>query len=174
MGADKAILIKSENSRFMSSHHVANNLADALKDRDFDLILCGKKSVDTDSQQVGSLTAMNSGLPVITSVINLEINDNKVTAGREVEGGNETVTCQLPAVITCEKGLNEPRYPNLKGIMMAKKKPIEEIVIEGGGAADNIRSMEYPPQKAEGRIVGEGAGAAPELARLLREEAKVI
>lgn len=174
MGADKAVLIKADDSRFMDSQTVAKHLSEVIKEHEFDLILGGKKSVDTDAQQVGSLVAMDLNLPIITSIVELDLNGNKVSAVREVEGGAETVTCQLPAVLTCEKGLNEPRYPKLKGIMMAKKKPIEEKEIGDGEVATEIVSMEYPPQKAEGLIVGEGPDAVPELVRLLREEAKVI
>jgi len=174
MGADKAVLIKADDSRFMDSQTVANHLSKVIKEREFDLILGGKKAVDTDAQQVGSLIAMDLNLPIITAIVELDLNGNQVSAVREVEGGAETVTCQLPAVLTCEKGLNEPRYPNLRGIMMAKKKTIEEKEISDGGIAVEIVSMEYPPQKAEGQIVGEGPDAVPELVRLLREEAKVI
>ncbi len=174
MGADKAVLVSSDDNRFMDSQAVAKQLSQVIKEHDYDLILCGKKSVDTEAQQVGSLLAMDLGLPIISSVVELTLNDNQVSAVREVEGGSETVVCQLPAVLTCEKGLNEPRYPNLKGIMMAKKKPIEEIESSEGGIAPEIDSFEYPPQKAEGRIVGEGPDAVPELVKLLREEAKVI
>ena len=173
MGADKAVLLKAENSRFMDSQAVAGQIGKVLEERQFDLLLCGKKAVDTDSQQTGTLLAMNLGLPVISSIIELNIEGNQITAKREVEGGTETVSCQLPAVLTCEKGLNEPRYPNLRGIMMAKKKPIEEIAVDTADSLTNFK-FENPPQKAEGRIVGEGVDAVPELARLLREEAKVI
>ena len=173
MGADKAVLLKAENSRFIDSQAVASQIGKVLEDRQFDLVICGKKAADTDAQQTGTLLAMNLGLPVISSIIELNIDGNQVTAKREVEGGTETVSCQLPAVLTCEKGLNEPRYPNLRGIMMAKKKPIDEVAID---AVDSVIDFKFenPPQKAEGRIVGEGVDAVPELARLLREEAKVI
>jgi len=173
MGADKAVLLKAENSRFMDSQAVASQIGNVLEDRQFDLVLCGKKAVDTDAQQTGTLLAMNLGLPVISSIVELNIDGNQITTKREVEGGTEAVSCQLPAVLTCEKGLNEPRYPNLRGIMMAKKKPIDEVVID---AVDSVIDFKFenPPQKAEGRIVGEGVDAVPKLARLLREEAKVI
>jgi len=173
MGADKAVLLKAENSRFMDSQAVAGQIGKVLEDRQFDLVLCGKKAVDTDAQQTGTLLAMNLGLPVISSIVELNIDGNQITTKREVEGGTEAVSCQLPAVLTCEKGLNEPRYPNLRGIMMAKKKPIDEVVID---AVDSVIDFKFenPPQKAEGRIVGEGVDAVPKLARLLREEAKVI
>ncbi len=174
MGADKAVLLKADDSRFMDSFAVASGLADAIKDREFDLILCGKKAVDTDAQQVGTLVASRLNIPVISSIVELSIDDTNITAKREIEGGTEQVSASLPAVLTCEKGLNEPRYPNLKGIMMAKKKPIEEIEIDSTGMAASIAGLEYPPQKAEGRIVGEGPEAAAELVKLLREEAKVI
>jgi len=86
----------------------------------------------------------------------------------------EVVQCQVPAVITTDKGINEPRYPALKGIMAAKKKPLEVKPVSLGGGAIEVLSMTPPPARKEGRIVGEGAAAVPELVKLLREEAKVL
>lgn len=174
MGADKAILLKVADFRFLDSFSVASHLAGELQKHSWDLILSGKKAVDTDAEQVGSLVAMLLGIPVITSIKNLTLDGSQVTCQRDVEGGTETVTCQLPALLTCDKGLGEPRYPNLKGIMMAKKKPLDEVDLGSGGVSSSITALVYPPQKPGGRIIGEGAAAAAECARLLREEAKVI
>jgi electron transfer flavoprotein beta subunit len=104
-----------------------------------------------------------------------------VTAGRDVEGGQERVVCPLPALLTCQKGLNEPRYAALKGIMAAKRKPVEKVeaasVGEGADTYHNVRGLELPPAKSAGTIIqGEDdpAGAAAQLVKLLREEAKAI
>jgi electron transfer flavoprotein beta subunit len=114
------------------------------------------------------------GLPCVTSVVHLELAGGKGVAEREIEGGVEVCEFSLPAVVTVDKGLNEPRYPALKGIMAAKKKPLEvkTVSLEAGGI--EVVSLSLPPERKEGRIVGEGAAAVPELVRLLREEAKVL
>jgi electron transfer flavoprotein beta subunit len=107
-------------------------------------------------------------------VAHLTIEDGAVTAEREIEGGIEVSTCRLPAVITCDKGLNEPRLPKLKGIMAAKKKPLDVTPVELGAASVEVLGLELPPARSEGKIVGEGAAAVPELINLLRNEAKVL
>jgi electron transfer flavoprotein beta subunit len=107
-------------------------------------------------------------------VVKLEIEGGHGMAEREIEGGKEKVKFSLPAVIAAQKGLNEPRYRSLKGIMMAKKVPIEEVTVEVGTDKLTIQKLSYPSQKAPGRIVGEGAEAVSELVKLLHEEAKVI
>jgi electron transfer flavoprotein beta subunit len=114
------------------------------------------------------------GLPCVTVAAAFELADGTATVEREIEGGREVVAVALPAVITTDKGLNEPRYASLKGIMAAKKKPIEERPAAGGEAALEVVSMLLPPARGAGRIVGEGPAAVPELVRLLREEARVI
>jgi len=102
----------------------------------------------------------------------LEIDGAKGVAEREIEGGVEVVEFPLPAVLTTDKGLNEPRYPALKGIMAAKKKPLEVKTVSLGGGGLELLALTPPPERKEGKIVGEGAAAVPELVRLLREEAK--
>jgi electron transfer flavoprotein beta subunit len=115
-------------------------------------------------------------LPCVTTVAHLEIEGGKGVAEREIEGGVEVVEFPLPAVLTADKGLNDPRYPALKGIMAAKKKPLEvKSVSPGGGARGlEILALTLPAERKEGKIVGEGPAAVPELVRLLREEAKVL
>jgi electron transfer flavoprotein beta subunit len=97
-----------------------------------------------------------------------------VVAKREVEGGHEVVEFSLPAVVSAQKGLNEPRFPNLKGIMAAKKKPLEEKAVTLAPSTLELVSLEEPPAAAAGRIVGEGADAVPDLVAALREEAGVL
>jgi electron transfer flavoprotein beta subunit len=104
----------------------------------------------------------------------LTIDNAKATAEREVEGGVETLTFPLPAVITTDKGLNKPRLPTLPGIMAAKTKPMESKPATLGPATVTVRSLALPPERPAGRIVGEGAAAVPELVRLLQTEAKVL
>jgi len=172
MGADKAILLKDDNAR--DSFAVARALADYLKEISPDVVFFGKQSVDYDDGAVGVMVAEMLGMPSVSVCVKLEIVNGKATAEREIEGGREVVEATLPAVFTAQKGLNEPRYPSLKGIMGAKSKPIEERPASVVAGKTELIKMEKPPAKAGGKIVGTDAGAVPELVRLLHEEAKVI
>jgi len=172
MGADRAILLRSAGSP--DGLEVARALAAELKSGGFDLILFGKLAVDDYNHQVGPMVGELLGLPAITSVAHLAVRGGDVAADREIEGGIESVTCTLPAVLTCDKGLNTPRLPSLKGIMAAKKKPLEVKPVTLGAGTIITLGLSLPPERKAGRIVGEGADAVPELVRLLREEAKVI
>lgn len=172
MGIDRGVLLKSEGSA--DGLVVARALADAMEGEGFDLILFGKLAVDDYNHQVGPMTAELLGLPCVTTVVHLEVADGVITAEREIEGGVEVSTCRLPAVLTCDKGLNEPRLPKLKGIMAAKKKPLDVKPVELAAASIEVLGLELPPPRSEGRIVGEGPDAVPELIRLLRNEAKVL
>jgi len=172
MGADKAILLKDESVRDSSS--VARSLADALKGLAADVIFFGRQSIDSDDAAVGGMVAEMLGLPSASSIVKLEVAEGHATAEREIEGGHETVEVSLPAVFTAQKGLNEPRYPSLKGIMAAKSKPIEEQQPAQAGNKTEVLGMKNPPAKTAGKIVGADAGAVPELVRLLHEEAKVL
>lgn len=172
MGIDRGVLLKTEGSA--DGLVVARALADAMEGEGFDLILFGKLAVDDYNHQVGPMTAELLGLPCVTTVVHLEVADGAITAEREIEGGVEVSTCRLPAVLTCDKGLNEPRLPKLKGIMAAKKKPLDVRPVELAAGSIEVLSLELPPARSVGKIVGEGPDAVPELIRLLRNEAKVL
>ena len=173
LGADRGVLLKADAVP-ADGLAVAKALAAELKDGGYDLVLFGKMAADDHNHQVGVMVAELLGLPAVTAAVKLEIADGKVTAERETEGGVEVVQCALPAVVTCDKGLNTPRYPALKGIMAAKKKPIEVKPAALGATRLAVKTLALPPERKEGRIVGEGPDAVGELVRLLREEAKVI
>ncbi|PYP71703.1 MAG: electron transfer flavoprotein subunit beta [Gemmatimonadetes bacterium] len=181
MGADRGVLLQTDEVP-ADGLETAKVLAAELKDGGYDLILFGKMAIDDYNHQVGPMVAELLGLPCVTTVAHLEIAGDSGTAEREIEGGVEVVEFPLPAVLTIEKGLNEPRYPALKGIMAAKKKPLDvKPVTPGGGCGGGrgggrveVVARVPPPERKEGRIVGEGAAAVPELIRLLREEAKVL
>jgi len=172
MGVDKAVLLKDDAPR--DSYSVARALADYLKGVSADVIFFGKQSVDADDAAVGIMVAEMLGLPSISAIVKLDIANGAATAEREIEGGKESVQTSLPAVFTAQKGLNEPRYPSLKGIMSAKSKPIEELVPTAPQLKTEVVRMRTPSSKSAGKIVGSDAGAVPELVRLLHEEAKVI
>jgi electron transfer flavoprotein beta subunit len=172
MGADKAVLLKDDGVR--DSFGVARALADCLKELSPDVVFFGKQSVDYDDGAVGVMVAEMLGLPSVSVVVKLDIAGGKATAEREIEGGREVVETSLPAVFTAQKGLNDPRYPSLKGIMGAKSKPIEERPASPVAAKTELLQTQKPPSKPAGRIIGTDVTAVPELVRLLHEEAKVI
>jgi len=173
MGVDKAVHLKDDAVR--DSFGVAFALAEELKAYGPEIIFFGKQSIDYDNGQVGTLVAAMLGLPSVNVVVKLEVGgDGKAVCEREIEGGHETVQVKLPAVITAQKGLNEPRYPSLKGIMAAKNKPIETKSAAAATVRVETLSMKRPPAKSAGKIVGTDKSAVPELIRLLHEEAKVI
>jgi len=172
MGADQAILLKGEAG--LDGLATAKALAAELKGMDASLILFGMKGADMDQQQVGPMTATLLDLPCATAVSEFEVVGKTLTCRRGVEGGAEILEMDLPAVVTITKGKFEPRYASLKGIMSAKRKPLEEKDAQGGESRLIVRDLSYPPERPAGRVVGEGPDAAPELVRLLREEAKAI
>jgi electron transfer flavoprotein beta subunit len=173
MGADRGVLLESSGVP-ADGFAVAQALAAELKGGVYDLILFGKMAIDDYNHQIGPMTAELLDLPCVTCVAHLDLAAGKGRAEREVEGGLEAVEFPLPAVLTVDKGLNEPRYPALKGIMAAKKKPLEVKPAAIGAARLEVAAMRPPPERKEGRIVGEGAAAVPALLKLLREEAKVL
>jgi len=172
MGCDRAALLKDDSVR--DSFSVAKPLADYAKEYGAEVIFCGKQSIDYDDAQVGGLIAEMLGWASVSVVVKLEIKDGTLIAEREIEGGHEIVHAKLPAVIMAQKGLNEPRYPSLKGIMDSKRKPIEEKKLSPAELRVEVIAMQKPSAKSPGKIVGTDAGAVAELVRLLHEEAKVI
>jgi electron transfer flavoprotein beta subunit len=173
MGVDRALLLKDEGVR--DSYGIAHALAAEIKPMSPDAVLFGKQSIDFDDAQIGTLVAELLGLPSVAVVVKLDMQgDGSVVCEREVEGGHEIVDTRLPAVFLAQKGLNEPRYPSLKGIMAAKNKPIEEKPAAPAPVRVAALALRKPPAKNPGRIVGTDVAAVPELLRLLHEEAKVF
>ena len=172
MGADSALLLTGEVG--MDGLATAKALASELEGSDAALILFGVKAADDDQQQVGPMVATLINRPCVTGVASFEVNGDLVVCHREVEAGVEVTEVDLPAVLTIAKGEYEPRYASLKGIMAAKRKPLEEKEATSDPARLRVGRMSEPPPRAAGRIVGEGPDAVPELVRLLREEANVL
>ena len=172
MGADRAVLLKGQPT--LDGSATAKALATEIKTIAPDLVLCGMKSVDDDQQQVGGMLGEYLGSPSVSVVAEFEHENGKLVCHREVEGGVEIVEVALPAVVTMTKGKHEPRYPNLKGIMAAKKKSLEEKDAQLPASRVKVRELASPAQRPAGRIVGTGVDAVPELVRLLKEEAKVL
>ena len=174
MGADEALHLICENAELADSSTIAELLYSAIKEIEYDVIFCGKKAIDCDNHQVPNRLAQLLDIPAVTAISNLELTTESGSAKRNIEGGTELISVNLPALFSAEKGLNEPRYASLPGIMAAKKKPLEERQVSMSNEKLTILSLELPPPKPKGRIVGEGPEAAGELVRILREEAKVI
>ena len=173
MGADRGIHLAADKVP-ADSLAIARALAADLKSGGFDLILFGKMSIDSSSQAVGPMVAELLDLPLVTAVSSLAVDSGKGTAGRALEGARETLSFPLPAVLTIDEGMNTPRLPNLKGIMAAKKKPLESRPAQLGDVRLSTTRIELPAERPAGRIIGEGVAAVPELIRLLQTEAKVL
>jgi len=185
MGADDAVHLLDPAFDGCDAFATARVLAAAIKNRPYDLLLFGKTGVGMDQSQVPAMVAEILGLPLVTQIAKLEIGDGKLTAHREIEGATEVVECGIPAVLAAEKGLNEPRYPSLKGIMAAKKKPLETvnaaaIGINAGetgaqGSTSTIEKLSVPPARQAGKILqGEPQDVVKQLVHMLHDEAKVI
>jgi len=187
MGADDAVHVSDPAFEGGDAYANARVLAEAVRLLSPDLILGGKQGIDDDSAYTCAAVAEHLGIPQVQIVTELTLSDDRarVTARRRVEGADEIVEMVLPGVVTCEKGLNEPRYASLPGIMKAKKKEIRKIALaelplkpEQVGAAGSLtRMVKYhglTERPAVKMITGDAATQAHELVRLLREEAKVI
>jgi electron transfer flavoprotein beta subunit len=176
MGADKGVLLKIGEDDYSDALAMAKALAGELKGKDNKIIYCGKQAIDDDMAQVGPMVAEILGIPCVTVVTKVDVSGDKAVCTREIEGGKEIVEVALPAVIACQKGLNEPRYASLPGIMKAKKKPLDIKDTKLDAPKATIAKWENPPQRAAGRIIGgdDPAAKAAALIKALREEAKVI
>lgn len=183
MGADKAALINTEDDLEDGDQFTtAKILAEYLKDKEADLVLAGNVAIDGGSGQVGPRVAELLGIPYVTTITKIEVDGEKVSLVRDVEGDSEMIECQLPLLVTAQQGLNEPRYPSLPGIMKAKKKPLEELELDDLDLDEDdveakTKTIEIflPPQKEAGRILeGEIADQVKELVNLLHTEAKVV
>ena len=173
MGAARAVQLKADEVPF-DGLAIAQALAAELNNGGYDLILFGRMATDSANGTVGPMTAELLGLPCVTAISHLEIAEGRGTARRELEGSAETMEFPLPAVLTIDEGIARPRLASLKGIMAAKKKPLEVKPAQLGEARLVVESMALPPDRPPGRIIGEGADAVPELLRLLQTEAKVL
>ncbi len=185
MGADRAVLLGDAALQDLDPMATALALVAALREESYDLLLFGKQAVGTDHGQVGILVAELLGLPHAGVVVKMEISAGRLRVEREIEGAHEIMTLGLPAVICAQKGLNEPRYASLKGIMAAKKKPVEvkdctalglaPQSLGAEGPLSRCKRLSLPPARKAGRLFeGPPETQVKELLRVLREEAKVI
>ncbi|MGQ9557066.1 MAG: electron transfer flavoprotein subunit beta/FixA family protein [Desulfurispora sp.] len=181
MGADKAVLVNPGDVE-LDEYATAVILAKAISTLEYDLVFGGYMAIDDGSSQVAVRVAELLGLPVVNTVTKLEVADGKAVATHDIDGGSEVVEVSLPAMITSQAGLNEPRYPSMKGIMQAKKKPmtklsLADLGLDASQVQPKVKPLSYflPSPRQAGRIIpGEPAEAVLELVKALREEAKVI
>ena len=172
MGVDKAGIVKTDD--ILDSYNVAENIAGYAKSISPDLVIFGRQSIDFDSSGMAPMVAEMLDLPSISVVSSWNIENNVITAERDIEGGKEVLTCSIPCVISAQKGLNDPRYPKLPDIMKAKSKPIEEIASCHGSALVSLTSMVLPSSKRVGMIVGDSEAEIASVVTALHEQAKVI
>lgn len=183
MGADKAVLINTEDDlKEGDPFTTAKILVEYFKEKEVDLILAGNVAIDGGSGQVGPRVAAMLGIPYVTTITNIDIDGSNVSITRDVEGDSEMIKTSLPLLVTCQQGLNDPRYPSLPGIMKAKKKPLEELELadldleeDDVESKTKILDIFLPPDKAAGRVLeGDLSHQVQQLVSLLRSEAKVI
>ena len=182
VGADRAIHLKDDSLDRTDSLGVARALAAVVRSLPHDLVLFGKYAVGSDASTVGPMVAEMLNLPHVSSVVKVEVGDGRLRAEREVEGAREVYECALPAVLTADKGLNEPRYASLKGIMAAKKKTIEvrdlaSLGLSASEVAPRVvwTRLEPPPPRPAGKILtGDAADSAREVVRMLHDVEKLI
>ena len=182
-GATKALHVKGDSSD-ADALGIAKVLAAAIKSVPHELVFFGKQGVGTDNGLVGPMVAELLGYPQVNVVTHFELGDGTFTAHREIEGAEEVIEAPLPAVVTAQKGLNEPRYASLKGIMAAKKVAIDTKSVADLGLDDadifnkrvTVVSIELPAEKSGGRKIdgGDAANAAREILKYIKDEAKAL
>ncbi|MDB5008649.1 MAG: electron transfer flavoprotein subunit alpha [Mucilaginibacter sp.] len=169
LGGDEAVRIDAAST---DPYQVAGYIAAYVKDTGYDLILCGKESIDYHNGAVGPMLAELLDMDYIGFATDISIGENVATVKREIEGGEETDSCSLPLVISCQKGIAEARIPNMRGIMSARTKPLKTIVPAEIQALMGIVSYEMPPVKAGVKLIA--PENMDELVSLLHTEAKVF
>jgi electron transfer flavoprotein beta subunit len=183
MGADKAVLITTEDDLEDGDQFTTAKILEAFfAEKEVDLILAGNVAIDEASGQVGPRLAERLGIPYVTTVTDLKIDGDSAYIDKDVEGDVEKIETTLPVLITCQQGLNDPRYPSLPGIMKAKKKPLEELEIDDLDLEEDelepkTKTIDIflPPEKEAGRVLeGEIDAQVRELVSLLKNEAKVL
>ncbi len=187
MGADEAIQITDAAFEGSDSFGVAQALSSFLKGKPFDLLLAGRQAMDDDAGIIGPAVAQILGIPHVSSIVALEVDADKKEAKvtRDVENGRETLICPLPALFTCQKGLNSPRIPQVMNVMKAMRAQVKKVDmaslglsasdVGSQGASVKIRRYYAPPKRPPVKIIREDYPQnVKTLVKLLREEAKVI
>ncbi len=169
LGGDEAIRVNSTEG---DSFNIAAQISAIATEGGYDLILTGKETIDYNGSSIGGMIAESLDLPYISHAIKLDLAGSDATVVREIEGGEETDTVTLPAVISCQKGMAEQRIPNMKGIMGARSKPLTVKEPTAAESYTTVASYDLPPAKQGVKLIP--ADTPEELVRILHEEAKVI
>lgn len=169
IGADDAIRVDANP---VDSFFVASQIAAVAKDKSYDIIFLGKETIDYNGAEVGAMLAEMLDLPYVSFANKLEVDGDTKTIRREIEGGTETLKLSGPCVISAAKDMAQQRIPNMQGIMMSKRKPLEVVAPVGTSSRIEVIKHDLPPAKKGVTLVD--AGNVAELVRLLHEEAKVI
>ncbi len=169
LGGDEAIRVNADSQ---DSFYIASQIAEVAKTGSYDLVLTGKETIDFNGSSIGGMVAELLDLPSISLATKFELAGTKATITREIEGGEEICEVELPVLVSCQKGVAEARIPNMRGIMAARSKPLNIVEPVAVDALTSVSAFELPPPKAGVKLVD--ADNVEELARLLKEEAKVI
>lgn len=169
LGGDEAIRIDTDSN---DPYVVAAQIADYAKAHNYDLVLCGKESIDYNNGSVGAMVAELLDMNFLGFATKVDIAGNTATVKREIDGGEETNACDLPLVISCQKGVAEARIPNMRGIMAARTKPLTVVAGAAVNAVSNISGYEMPAPKSGVKLIS--PDNMDELVQLLHTEAKVI
>jgi electron transfer flavoprotein beta subunit len=169
LGGDEAIRVNTDQS---DSYYIASQIAAVAKDGGYDLVFTGKETIDYNGSSIGGMVAELLDLPFISHAVKFDLEAGKAVVVREIEGGEETDSVTLPAVVSCQKGMAEQRIPNMKGIMGARTKPLKVLEPVPSDILTGVASYDLPPAKAGVKLVA--ADNPEELVRLLHEEAKAI
>jgi electron transfer flavoprotein beta subunit len=179
MGCDRGVHIVDDQSHLKDPFEIASMIADFAKDKNFDLIFTGMQSQDRGSAQVGVMLAEMLSIPAVTTIVDFALDDGKVTVKRELEGGIKAkVVATLPVLVTCQLGLNTPRYPTLPNIMKAKKKEMTSLAAADLSKEDALQEtmkIEFPAKRVGGLFLeGEVADIADRLIGILKEKTAVL
>ncbi|MBI3722460.1 electron transfer flavoprotein subunit beta/FixA family protein [bacterium] len=175
LGADKGVFIADPDPEHRDPLSVAQALAAAIKAQGkWDLVLFGRQAVDDQNLAVGPMTAALLGVACVTDAVALEVTGDKAVVTRAAESRTETIEVKLPACVTAQRDLAEEKYPKLKDILGAGKKPIETFAFAWPAPAWEVKKLSAPPPRQAGKIVGEGPDAVPKLLELLQSEAKAL
>ena len=178
MTADEATLLETDDSEW-GPRSTADAIASAVRAHDdtFDLLLFGNESADAANHQVGIRVARTLGLPCVTGIKSLDVEDGTATARREVSGGEEVYEIDLPAVVTVREGINEPRYASMRAKMNARRQTVDRFDPQAGsrdGTFEKLR-LETPPEDDSGaEVLGEGPETVPDIIEVLTEEVEVL
>jgi electron transfer flavoprotein beta subunit len=169
LGGDEAIRVNIDSS---DSYTIAFQIAEIAKQGAYDLVFTGKETIDFNGSSIGGMVSEFLNLPYISLATKFDLQGNKATVSREIDGGEEVCEVELPAVVSCQKGIAEQRIPNMRGIMAARTKPLKVAEPAAVNALTSVSSFEIPPAKAGVKLVS--PDNVEELVRLLKEEAKAF